>query len=240
MEFATLSKKGDREINEDYLDVFESGSKTIFVLADGLGGHGYGEVASKEAVIAVKKSLRNNEESNIEIALSLSFQEAHNTLKKYQNEVNDKTLFKTTMVILIVDNYEVIWGHIGDSRIYHFEQQKLIERSMDHSVPQMLVNAGSIKEKDIRRHEDRNRLTRVLGAEDDVLKPYITKSEPRNEKASFLLCSDGLWELVNEKKMEKNLKKSTSAQNWIDRLENIVINKKDKNKDNYSAIAVVL
>ena len=241
MEYAVMNKKGKREINEDFADVFHAGKRYICVLADGLGGHGGGEIASKEAVETVKKIFLNSAEEPVEKLVRDSFQNAHNMLKKLQNEVNEKSFFKTTLVILIIDEDYILWGHIGDSRLYHFEQNKLIERSKDHSVPQMLANSGKIKECKIRYHEDRNKLTRVLGSEEENSKPYITDKEPRNKGAAFLLCSDGFWELIDERHMEKALKKSNSPQEWLDRMnEKIVKNGRKRDMDNYSAIAVRL
>lgn len=241
MEYAEISKAGDREINEDSLQSFQVGNKMVFVLADGLGGHGYGEIASKEAVEAVKKHFISNSEEEIHKLLQDSFQVAHNMLKKLQNEVHDDSFFKTTMAIVVIGEDYVIWGHIGDSRIYHFEEGCLIERSMDHSVPQMLFNTGAIREKQIRHHEDRNRLTRVLGSDEENSKPFITIQEPRNEDAAFLLCSDGFWEFVPEKTMIKTLHKSADVGEWLRAMEKRALkNGKKYNMDNYSAIAVKL
>lgn len=241
MDYAVLSKVGDREINEDYIDVFSAPAGTVFVLADGLGGHGGGEIASKTAGDTIKKVFLNDDEKNTAILLEKAFISAHDILKKLQHETQEANFFKTTLIILLVNNNEFMWGYIGDSRIYHFEQDVLIERSMDHSVTQMLVNSGKLKEKRIRHHEDRNRLTKVLGAEDDNSKPYISVKEPRTRDAVFLLCSDGFWELIDEKKMIKLLRKSSDMMQWLNEMETIVIkNGKKKNMDNYSAIAIKL
>lgn len=241
MEYCKLSEIGDREVNEDAVGVFSIGDKEVFVLADGLGGHGYGEIASKEAVEAVKKYVACNESEDLETLIRCCFTMANIKLKKIQQEVGNETFFKTTMVVLIVDKYNMAWGHIGDSRIYHFERRKLIERSMDHSVPQMLANAKKIKEKQIRYHEDRSKLLRVLGAEEENSMPYISKPEPISKDSSYLLCSDGFWEHITERKIEKILRKTTDTNRWIEDMKSIVIKNGAKHKmDNYSAIAVFL
>ena len=241
MEYARLNNKGDREINEDTVGVFRENNRMIFAVADGLGGHGGGEIASRNAIEAVKKTFENPEVNKTEVLLQDAFQNAHNALRKIQNDLGERSSFKTTLVILVVEDESIIWGHIGDSRIYHFEKGCLIERSMDHSVPQILVNSGKLSEKKIRYHEDRNKLIRVLGADDDSLKPFITQKEPRNKGAAFLICTDGFWEHIVEKDMEKTLKRSNTTRGWIGLMEKIVIKKgKGKNMDNYSAIAVFL
>ena len=241
MEYAELSKAGDREINEDFIQSFQVENGMVFVLADGLGGHGYGEIASKEAVEAVKKHFISNPGDDIHKLLQESFQIAHDMLKKLQNEVHDDSFFKTTMIILVVGEESVLWGHIGDSRIYHFEENHLVERSMDHSVPQMLFNTGAIRERQIRHHEDRNRLTRVLGSEEENSKPFISGQEPWNAGTAFLLCSDGFWEFVTEKNMIKTLRRTSDAGSWLQEMEKKALkNGKKYDMDNYSAIAVKL
>lgn len=81
-----------------------------------------------------------------------------------QKETREYADMKTTMVLLLISGNRAYWGHIGDSRLYYFKKNKMITRTLDHSVPQMLVNTGEIKEKDIRGHEDRSRLLRVVGS----------------------------------------------------------------------------
>lgn len=239
MKYSVLSEIGNREINEDFLEVFQTSLGNVFILADGLGGHGGGEIAAKTAAETVKKVFQNSDLDNVEIVLADAFENAHNMLKKLQNEAKEENFFKTTLVVLVINKKEFIWGNIGDSRLYHFEKNLLIERSMDHSVSQMLVNSGKLKEKKIRFHEDRSKLTKVLGAEDETSKPFISTREPLTEDTSFLLCSDGFWELVWEKDMVKLLKKTTEPDEWLKKMKfEVVKNGRKKKMDNYSAIVV--
>lgn len=244
MQYFSISRVGDREINEDYVEILNLDDKTVFILADGLGGHGCGEIASKEATEAIKcyfKTNLVNKPEEIKDILRDSIQAAHKRLGELQNQVGDTSSFKTTIVVLVITDDNIIWAHVGDSRLYHFERKKLVERSMDHSVPQMLVNAGKIREKQIRYHEDRSRLLRVLGAEDEISKPNITELEPRNRGAAFILCSDGFWEHIDEKHMERRLKKAKNPECWLSEMEKEILkNGKNKNMDNYSAIAIYI
>ena len=146
---------------------------------------------------------------------------------------------KTTLVVLLIDEEKILWGHIGDSRLYYFQNRKYRVRTLDHSVPQMLVLAGEITEKEIRGHADRNRLLRVMGTEWDSPKYQIAEFMETGQKMAFLLCSDGFWELIEEKTMQTMLKKSETPENWLDNMEKEVLkNGKGKEMDNYSAVAV--
>lgn len=241
MDYFTLSKAGDRDINEDAACVFETGDKKVFILADGLGGHGYGEIASQTTASLAKEYIVKNNDLKKENLLKHVFAEANKKLKEMQREAGNSSFFKTTLVILIIDDKECAWGHIGDSRLYHFEGRDLVERTMDHSVPQMLVNAGKISEKQIRHHEDRSKLLKVLGAQEENSSPFIVDSQPIGAKTAFLLCSDGFWEYIDERRMKKCISRANSAQEWIEEMEKTVLkNGKKYNMDNYSAIAVII
>ena len=146
---------------------------------------------------------------------------------------------KTTATAVLISEDTVYRGYIGDSRIYVFKKNKVKERTLDHSVPQMLVMAREIKEKDIRNHPDRNRLLKVMGIEWE--EPAFKIEEPlrTDECQAILMCSDGFWELITEKEMCKILKKSNTVQEWIEKMAEVVHeNGKDKNMDNNSAIGI--
>ena len=103
----------------------------------------------------------------------------------------------------------------------------------------MLVFTGELKEKNIRNHPDRNRLLRVLGARNIEIKVDYSDTMSLDECQAFLLCSDGFWECITEKKMCKFLKKSKTVQEWLDMMVNEVKkNGMGTNMDNNSAIAV--
>ena len=106
-----------------------------------------------------------------------------------QKKSNSNGKMKTTLVILYIDGTMAKYGHIGDSRLYVVKNGKIQKRTIDHSVPQMLALAGEIREKDIRHHEDRNRLLRAMGNEwDDSSPKYEIDDTLDIEKGmSFLL-----------------------------------------------------
>ena len=226
---------GGREVNEDSVGEWDNNGSYCFVLADGLGGHGRGECAS---AMAVQTALELFETENPETYLDTCFTTAQQNILDEQGRNQELADMKTTMVVLTVDAQGAKWGHIGDSRLYYFEKNKLIGRTLDHSVPQMLVNAGEIKEKDIRGHEDRNRLLRVLGSPWGNHSYELSGAESTKRQA-FLLCSDGFWELIEEKTMLQLLKKAATVEEWLDMMvEEVKTNGQGKEMDNNSAIAV--
>lgn len=236
---AVLSQKGGRKKNEDYCSTRESGRYRCYVLADGLGGHTGGELASKYAVEGILRSFKK-EPGMTSNHIHQYLQHARDYVK--QNKGSDYKFFslKTTLVILITDSRSAVWAHIGDSRLYYFNGGKIAFQTKDHSVPQLMAKAGEIKPGEIRTHEDRNRLTRVFDDETEA-KPEIMEDILTIKKGdAFLLCTDGLWEYVYEEEMESELLQSSKPKAFLKRLENLLLKRVEPEHDNYSAIAVMV
>lgn len=237
VKFAMISREGSRDNNEDSIGMYQDGDSYCFILADGLGGHGKGEVASQVAVEAVIGQFAAGERT--EEFLDEAFCAAQEAIVQKQESDHTCRDMKTTLVVLDVEPDQVTWGHIGDSRLYFFQDRKIRTRTLDHSVPQMLVAVGEIREKDIRHHPDRNRLLRVLGVEMDEVNHQVAEPVPRKGGQAFLLCSDGFWELIEEKKMEAAYRRASDPEAWLAAMEEIVQkNGKGTDMDNYSAVAV--
>lgn len=231
--YSSITDRGERAINEDFLGMTVLDDKSYFVLCDGLGGHGNGEVASQYVTDCMLEGIRHG------FSLEDTITCAQNALIDKQLRENKQNSMKTTLTCLEISEQKARFAYVGDSRIYVFEKQKFKMRSQDHSVPQMLAANGSISEKEIRHHPDRSRLLRVMGDVWDSPKYQIVDSIKLSRKTSFLLCSDGFWELIEEKTMEKLLRTADTPDKWLSLMaQEICQNGKGCNMDNYSAIAV--
>lgn len=237
--YKLLTNKGERSINEDSIGVARNKDLYCFILADGLGGHGGGDLASASVVKTIQDYFSQNGEFSQQ-CMENCIMQAQNKLLEVQERMNKTNEMKTTLVILIMDEEKALWGHVGDSRLYHFLGKKQWTRTRDHSVPQMLVELGEIKESEIRGHEDRNRVLKVLGTEWDM--PQYEIDSPvmlTGGKDAFLLCTDGFWELVDEKVMLKSLKHASDMEKWLLKMEEYLWKiGRGSNMDNYSAIAI--
>lgn len=240
IEYATISEIGEKEKNEDAVRVFinQPLSTYGFVLADGLGGHGNGDVASNFVVDCVGAAIENTDSFGA-VFMDECFDTAQEMLMN-EKEIKGLHSIKTTMVMLLITDRVAQWGHVGDSRLYHFRDGKQLSRTVDHSVPQMLAISGQIKEREIRHHPDRSVLLRAMGAEWDVPAYEIAQRHLQTIKGdSFLLCSDGFWEWIDEKTVIKILKKGLSAYDALREMTAVVkANGTGKGMDNYSAILV--
>lgn len=235
MRYSILTNKGGRKQNEDYTGVAELPERTVFLLADGLGGHGFGDYASRFVVEGIKKKLTGDPGIRIEQCIM----ESQDELLQEQKRLKAESAMKATITVLELREGSAQFFHVGDSRGYYFHKYKYKFRTMDHSVPQMLYMSGRIRESQIRHHEDRSKLIKVMGMEWNAPKYEVSSRIPVVEGDAFLLCSDGFWELIEEKKMSKYLKKTETPEEWLSLMEQeILANGRGTNMDNYSAIAV--
>ena len=237
LQYAVWTNVGGREINEDAVGVFENGGNRCFVLCDGLGGHGMGDIASSLVVSVFEDQFQKTDD--VVNFLGQAIAASQDILMAEQKARNAQRKMKTTAVAVATDERNAYIGHIGDSRGYVFYKNKVATRTLDHSIPQMLVLTREIKESEIRHHPDRNTLLRVMGVEwNDAMYELMTPI-PLKKCQAFLLCSDGFWELIEEKEMCALLKKAKSPQEWLDAMLAVVqSNGEGTNMDNYSAIAV--
>ncbi|SMP65255.1 PP2C family protein-serine/threonine phosphatase [Anoxynatronum buryatiense] len=238
---ASLTKPGGRKYNEDALCFDEQAARAFAALADGLGGHRGGRIASAIAVETAQitfwqqgEGLHRLQESLLETCA----RQANGALQQQQQDDPSLGRMKTTLVLWACDSDQAVWGHVGDSRLYHFREGVLVSRTKDDSLPQKLADIGEISEDAIRHHEDRNRLTAVLDGGEALRWHAARVSISPGGQDAFLLCSDGFWELVTEAEMTAFLASAPSPEAWLKSMENSLLEQAPSDHDNYSALAV--
>jgi PPM family protein phosphatase len=232
-----ITDKGGRSWNEDACGSTVVGTTNCWVVADGLGGHSGGQVASQLAVDAVIESFRRDPAVS-STAMNAHFQAAHNTILDAQVRDTEVGQMQSTLVILISDGRTAIWGHIGDSRLYHFREGKIVFCTRDHSVSQLKVDTGDLDHDGIRRDIDRNRLLQAAGKKDRFAPTVLEEPKELCRGDAFLLCADGFWEKVAEVEMEIDFVKSKASSDWLANLRRRLIERLGSNSDNYTIIAV--
>jgi len=236
-ETATLSAPGGRVDNEDFLGYRLRKRSGCWALADGLGGHLGGQTAARLAVEAAISSFEENAAITGE-ALNTHMVRANGAVLDGQAADAGLTHMRTTMVMLIASPEAALWAHSGDSRLYWLRNGKIQEQTLDDSVPQRLVDAGTISADQIRFHEDRSRLLNSLGAREQVVASNRAMPGVPEANDGFLLASDGFWECVTEPEMESDFSATSTSERWIQKMEERVKERALAEHDNYSAIAV--
>ena len=230
----SYTNQGGRDHNEDSVRCLTEAG--VFVLADGLGGHQCGEVASGLAADVIAAGCA--EAAPTPASLLELFQKANEAILDAQKTPGREDM-KTTAVALYFDGNRAIWAHTGDSRLYHFYNGEVADLTLDQSVCQLHVLQGEITRQQIPMHPDRSKVLYVLGEE--TIKPKI--HEPvklQRGRHAFLLCTDGLWERLCEEEIMMDLHWADSAPQWLSSLRTRANLRKYDDVDNNTAVAVII
>jgi len=241
IEIAVLSKPGGRERNEDACGYWTSEDTGCWVVSDGLGGHGGGDVASKLVVSTILRGFAAKPSVDSTSVTKL-LDQANYTLLQQQHAQPHLHDMRATAVVLAVDsaNGSAIWGHVGDSRLYCYRGDQFAAQTRDHSVLQGLADACHLTSESLRGNPQRNVLLFALGS-DEAYQPTVTE-QPMQIKADdvFLLCSDGFWEYVDEFMMKQIFSGKSTLLEWLLKMETELLQLAPMGHDNYSALAVRL
>lgn len=203
LESAFSAHQGGREEQQDHVDVLVSDRDRLLIVADGMGGHAGGQIASRAAVETARHLWQqwDRDGKTPQEFLGQVIATAHEAINRLGEEQGLQP--RSTCVMLYMDGERAVWSHVGDSRLYRFRNGKMQDRTRDHSVPQMLLDMGKITEEEVATHPDQNRLTQSLGGDSDP-EPEFGEDKLTSGDA-FLLCSDGLWERVTPDRMVEAL-----------------------------------
>ena len=215
-----------RHNNEDSLIVIEP---ETFVVADGMGGASAGEVASQMLVETVKnflsKAARPWDEKILAQAILLSNDKILNASRRHEEYLG----MGTTATILSLNDLTAYFAHVGDSRIYLFRNNVLRQVTEDHSYVETLVRRGELTAEEARIHPMKNVLTQAVGAMANI---YVDQANFPVERGDiFLLCTDGLTNMVDDELILKIIK---TAENPADALIDAALNA--GGRDNISVI----
>ena len=244
IELAILSRPGGRPYNEDACGHWHSDRHLCCVVADGAGGHGGGEVASRLAVSHIIERFASAQLRSADEVRELLLSTNENVIL-HRADAPELRQMHTTVVSLFLDlhNGEALWGHAGDSRLYLFREGQMLERTKDHSLVQSLVEAGLLTPEQTRSHPRRSELQSALGTDPSYLRISIAPRAWSTRSGDvFLLCTDGLWEYVDESDMALTLRHAVGPVDWLNALEAKVLQavaaSGKSGHDNFSAIAV--
>ncbi|WP_222565013.1 PP2C family protein-serine/threonine phosphatase [Novilysobacter antarcticus] len=212
IEFGHLTHVGlRRELNED--SYYGDSVLGLWLVADGMGGHDYGEVASALARETIAREIRDG--TPLVDAIRIADEEIIRTSRQRR----DALPMGTTVVAARVNGnrFEAAW--VGDSRVYLWRDEQLVQLSKDHSYVQELIASGAITREQARSHPHRNVVTQALGVTDPRNLNVATVAGEMLPGMQLLLCSDGLTEEVEDEQIGKVLAlRDRSAQECVDTL----------------------
>ena len=205
MKFALArdSRIGARRINQDRLGTWRTAQSLLLVVADGMGGHPRGEVAAQVAVDLFGAAFQRDAMPRIAdpdgfLACTLSAGHAAILLEGERLGLADTP--RTVIVACVVQDGTVHWNHVGDCRLYHVRNGRILHRTRDHTVVQRLLDQGRIREEAIATHPERNRLLQALGGH-QAPRPEPAARQRLEKGDVLLLCSDGFWGPLTQRQM---------------------------------------
>jgi protein phosphatase len=208
-----------RSGNEDSFFAEADSRRGVFMVADGMGGHAAGEVASEMAVQIVARALLPLEsvtQPDAADRTAQSLRDANRAIYERMLAENDKQGMGTTASVLLLSEGNYLIGQIGDSRVYMLRDGALIQLTKDHSYVQEQVDAGLLTPEQARYHPYSNVITRCVGASETV-EPDVYAGEARAGDV-FLVASDGLTGMVDDRRLQQILLARTGPGRMVDSL----------------------
>src|ERR1044072_5669788 len=201
---SALSDRGlneRRPLNEDAF--LHDGERSIFAVADGVGGAEAGEVASQTAIEVLDEAFRHQtEDADVEDLMELAIQRANSSIHQMAQEHARFSMMATTIVALHLDGNVATIGHVGDSRLYRLTPDGNLQRETeDHSIVEEEVRAGRMTPEQAANHPSKNVISRALGAEEGV--EVDMKTIEVEDGTEFLLCTDGITRHIPDNELRQ-------------------------------------
>ncbi len=235
-----------REINEDnyficgFDNEYENETGYI-IIADGMGGHNAGEVASQIAIDEIRQYISQRyhqaiSDEEIQNMMHESFVKANTVIFNSSNENEQCTGMGTTAILCVIKSHKLYIAHVGDSRVYIIRNKKINQITIDHSIVEELVNSGTITREEAENHPQKNVITRALGAEEQT--EIDVDFHSLEDKDILLLCTDGLTNMLTNEEILSEFSKDENLQLTIEKLVKLANDK--GGLDNITAIALKL
>jgi len=210
-----------RDNNEDSLLVHNDALgrlPNLYIVADGMGGHQAGEVASASAIEHFCEALQLNAQSDSPVELLLADAARYANEKVYDLSLAEESRrgMGTTLSACCYDNENLYFAHIGDSRIYMLSDGQLAQLTADHTYVEEMMRQGLMTEEELQSSPNRHMLTRALGTDFDVL--VDTGHVPFRNEDTVLLCSDGLTNMLDDEELAAVLCGADKIENKAEQL----------------------
>ena len=230
-----FTNQGGRSYNQDAVGSSEMPEGGIFVVADGLGGHLDGELASQCVVDTILDKHPAQGES-LTGWLEAQIKQANRKILELQEQ--RRSNMKSTVAALVVNGTDAAWANVGDSRVYYLHNRAIADITEDHSVAYKKYKSGEITRAQIGTDEDQSCLLRVLGNPDRNQPECRGAWQPIEPGDGFFLCSDGMWEYILDEEILVDFLKADTAQTWAELLQLRAMERIRSGNDNLSLITV--
>jgi serine/threonine protein phosphatase PrpC len=242
-ELGQANRLGNRETNQDRFAAIETDEGVLLVLGDGMGGQAFGEVAAQILVDTAKRQYKNANRpiKDPKPFLDNILRSAHQSIVDFGEQQSPPVTPGTTGVLCLVQESQAVWAHVGDSRLYLFQNGLPIYRTTDHSLVEMLYQKGEISRREQESHPKRNQITQCLGGGlVEEPEPTISNAVTMHVEDVILICTDGLWGPMDDAVIGNLLCRPGNLDDIINGMAQEAEQLSYPNSDNISVIALRL
>ena len=207
-----------RKLNQDYVftaDCPVGKLPNLYLVADGMGGHKAGGLASKYAVETIVEEVNRNKEDNVFSVLHQAIIEANSRIRKKASEDDSMAGMGTTLVAATILGDVLYVANVGDSRLYLINEE-IKQITIDHSLVEEMVRMGGINREQARNHENKNIITRAIGAQ-AVVNPDFFEVSLKNGDRIFM-CTDGVSNMLTDEEIFEILSEDSSDEEKIEKM----------------------
>ena len=201
-----------RKVNQDYIfcSMRPVGKlPNLFIVADGMGGHKAGDLASRYTVVTLIENIKNSHSDNPITIINDAIVNANTRLLEKAEESEDYTGMGTTLVVCTIIGESMYVANVGDSRLYLYDE-KLSQITRDHSLVEEMVALGKLNRDEARKHKRKNVITRAIGGGKEVMADFFEAELTAGNR--IVMCSDGLSNMVDDGEIEQVLSSDLSIE----------------------------
>lgn len=201
-----------RKVNQDYIfcSMRPVGKlPNLFIVADGMGGHKAGDLASRYTVETLIENIKNSHSDNPITIINDAIVNANTRLLEKSEESEDYTGMGTTLVVCTIIGESMYVANVGDSRLYLYDE-KLSQITRDHSLVEEMVALGKLNRDEARKHKRKNVITRAIGGGKEVMADFFEAELTAGNR--IVMCSDGLSNMVDDGEIEQVLSSDLSIE----------------------------
>ena len=201
-----------RRVNQDYIfcSMRPVGKlPNLFIVADGMGGHKAGDLASRYTVETLIENIKNSYSDNPITIINDAIVNANTRLLEKAEESEDYTGMGTTLVVCTIIGESMYVANVGDSRLYLYDE-KLSQITRDHSLVEEMVALGKLNRDEARKHKRKNVITRAIGGGKEVMADFFEAELTAGNR--IVMCSDGLSNMVDDGEIEQVLSSDLSIE----------------------------
>jgi serine/threonine protein phosphatase PrpC len=239
-DFAKLSLIGNRQENQDRIELIAHPQSTLMICVDGMGGHNDGAKAAEITVDTLGESFTGIARPVFDPQgfLIMSLALAHERVVDLGNELHVDQRPRATCAICLVQDRSAYWAHVGDSRLYLIRDGQIVNRTRDHSHVELLLREGLIAEAEIKAHPMRNFVECCLGGDHALPDMSISGRITLEPNDVLLACTDGYWSGLEEAELAAIDGRNRPLDQQLHRLAQKAVRNNSPQSDNTSAIAL--